>query len=69
MSTVVLIQESLPHEWFKRNSYGSQKILFLQWLVFGCLLSMAYKYHMANAVLRIKHLSTLQGPSKFCKIG
>ncbi len=37
MSTVVMIQESLPHIWFHRKTFKAQKILLYQWLLMGCL--------------------------------
>jgi hypothetical protein len=54
-STVVLIQESLPHEWFRRNSFVAQKVLLFQWLIMGCLLSMAYRSILLSTLIPIRY--------------
>ncbi len=37
MSFVVMIQESLPYRWFRRECFHGQKIILFQWLLIGSL--------------------------------
>ena len=44
LTYVVMIDESLPHEWFKRRGYIKARMLILFiWLFFGNVLTMAYR--------------------------
>ena len=55
-----MIDESLPHRWFKRKGFKhSRMFLLFIWLFLGNVLSMAYKSTLLSTLIPIRYEKTL----------
>ncbi len=55
VSTAAMIQESLPTQWFHRESFSARGFLMFQWLLLACLLSMCYKSILLSTLIPIRY--------------
>ena len=57
---LVLIDETLPHEWLYREGFThSRKLLLLQWLLYGSILLMGYKCVLLSNLVPIRYEQTI----------